>query len=315
MSPVTSVTLPTPPLYTPCPNARCWAGSRPRVYLRPGYIEQGPKHVRFGYHDGTTASGYFGVVHHPIASGWDWRWHLHARSFYDTERGHSATGVARTRADAEHAVWAIAGAEELDVLRNWQSLVTSVFAEMARTKRMARPPRCDAAGPSAIEFAWVRFWSGDGDSIYAHQILKKTARFVFVDSESFNQRTSHRAWCVEQGRSDSDDYILNGRKTWRLDRAKFEQNEGVLVGRAWWQPIYARPPERADYARVFDAELAALELSWPCEAHDVERAYRAIVKRAHPDAGGTADWFMRVRRAYAILRGALKPRRAEPVPA
>jgi curved DNA-binding protein CbpA len=46
-----------------------------------------------------------------------------------------------------------------------------------------------------------------------------------------------------------------------------------------------------------------LELSWPCSAADVRRAYRRLALERHPDRGGTDAAFHALTRARdAVLR-------------
>lgn len=49
--------------------------------------------------------------------------------------------------------------------------------------------------------------------------------------------------------------------------------------------------------------LAVLGLRGPADAAAVKRAYRRLARRLHPDAGGDAEEFHRVRRAYEIIGG------------
>ena len=44
--------------------------------------------------------------------------------------------------------------------------------------------------------------------------------------------------------------------------------------------------------------LRALELSSGCTVDDVEDAFARLVRRCHPDRGGSVDEFVRIRRAY-----------------
>ena len=48
----------------------------------------------------------------------------------------------------------------------------------------------------------------------------------------------------------------------------------------------------------------------PSSKHELRRAYRAAVKAAHPDGGGTADAFRAVSEAFERLARGLDPEAA-----
>lgn len=48
-------------------------------------------------------------------------------------------------------------------------------------------------------------------------------------------------------------------------------------------------------------------LCWPADPHQLKRAYRSALQRAHPDKGGTAEQFMQVKAAYAYIAALSKP--------
>ena len=49
-----------------------------------------------------------------------------------------------------------------------------------------------------------------------------------------------------------------------------------------------------------------LVLSWPCSPEELETAYRAAVRRTHPDTGGNADEFKAAQTAYETLKCAME---------
>jgi hypothetical protein len=230
---------------------------------------------------------------------WPWFWVVGSPQDEDV-----TTGSALTETDAwtaiAHAARA-AGAVHLSVHHGWAQRKASQFA---RARRIARPPRRDrhpAVAP--LEFAWT-MWVSDSDHGWhscPHRIVTRTPRFVFVDQEPYARQKAQRAWRIEHGVSDQEDYVQQGRPTYRLPRAEFEENQGVYVGPAP-EIFYARPPQRSRIREHFAEELAALGLEWPCTGRALEAAYRRLVKHAHPDHGGTAAQFYRVRAAYGILR-------------
>lgn len=54
------------------------------------------------------------------------------------------------------------------------------------------------------------------------------------------------------------------------------------------------------------ATLNVLGLSWPVTEEEVKKAYRAKVKGAHPDHGGTSEAFAKVQNAYKDAMGIFK---------
>lgn len=49
--------------------------------------------------------------------------------------------------------------------------------------------------------------------------------------------------------------------------------------------------------------LQVLGIPGPAGPDEVKRAYRELARRLHPDAGGDADHFRRIQRAYEVVRG------------
>jgi len=63
----------------------------------------------------------------------------------------------------------------------------------------------------------------------------------------------------------------------------------------------------ADGTEALHAAYAEiLDVAWPCTAEELDAAYRQAVKQAHPDAGGTNEQFVRVQRAYELLKSAME---------
>jgi hypothetical protein len=100
-------------------------------------------------------------------------------------------------------------------------------------------------------------------------------------------------------------------RTLRLDRRTLESG-----GQVWhrelrhWFTLDPEPPPHAWLYRGappdLKAPLAALGLAWPTTRDDVKRAYRKTARKAHPDAGGSREDFVRVNDAYRALLGALR---------
>ena len=57
-------------------------------------------------------------------------------------------------------------------------------------------------------------------------------------------------------------------------------------------------------------DAAALGLSWPCTEEEVRASFRRKVREVHPDTGGTAEGFVRLKASHDRLLEGLKGRRA-----
>jgi hypothetical protein len=84
-------------------------------------------------------------------------------------------------------------------------------------------------------------------------------------------------------------------------------SEGYYAGAAWWGDDPAWQHGASSRARSSGRGepgprgwLAVLELSWPCSAADVRRAYRRLALQRHPDHGGTNEAFTRLTEAYEL---------------
>jgi hypothetical protein len=77
-----------------------------------------------------------------------------------------------------------------------------------------------------------------------------------------------------------------GRRRGREEEKRREEEE-------WWRRLYA---DRA--ARARREGLDVLGLAWPATADEIRSAYREKAKALHPDAGGNAEEFVALQRAY-----------------
>jgi hypothetical protein len=101
-------------------------------------------------------------------------------------------------------------------------------------------------------------------------------------------------------------WLDDERPTFRLDRRTLEQEGYAFI------PVTAYVADTEDpvffarpyYQRVGQGKgesfgcLEMLNLSWPCTVSEVKAAYRRLVKRIHPDAGGSHDEFLALQVAY-----------------
>lgn len=98
---------------------------------------------------------------------------------------------------------------------------------------------------------------------------------------------SHSALCDDAG----------SLRTYYLDLAHLEAATGDSVARLlgqFWQRFHARDETAEAYMALGLADTASWE--------EVKSAYRQHAQQAHPDKGGSAEAFARVREAYQTLK-------------
>jgi DnaJ-domain-containing protein 1 len=65
-----------------------------------------------------------------------------------------------------------------------------------------------------------------------------------------------------------------------------------------------QPPPRGPHTDMTRAEaLAVLGLAEGASEEEIKAAHRRLIRRTHPDAGGTADLAARINRAKDVLVG------------
>jgi len=139
-----------------------------------------------------------------------------------------------------------------------------------------------------------------------HRVLRESARFFWVNSESLE----YEGWGMAH-----PEHLA----THRLERSELERGERSWsrVTHAWW--VLAVPPgaiEEAHGRWFVEAQGAArpqrpsaapcltrLGLTPPCTRADVTTAYHRLARTRHPDVGGSHDAFVALRASYeAALR-------------
>jgi hypothetical protein len=176
-------------------------------------------------------------------------------------------------------------------------------------KRMNRKPS-GKSQTAAIEFVWdVDYYYPEdarpsGWQYTPYRVIKKTAKRVYVEWEHFDEKRWQR-----QAESSSQanwwDYDV---RTFVLDRRQLERDEG-LYSRTRRRNFYStraaaeRVIARHDVTAVRPPWAEILGIDVPCSREAIKRAYRRLVKTAHPDAGGDADAFRRIDDAYRAAIG------------
>jgi hypothetical protein len=186
-----------------------------------------------------------------------------------------ASGYAATRENAEAAAMAaVPGAVNNG---NFQARGRHrTLAAERRTERLAsKPPKTADTAP--IEYLYSS-WLSDYDNEYRwtqHRIIKRTAKKVFVEDESFGTRV--------------------------LDREKLEREGYAFGGRIGHTMYYTEKAMQEREAQRYSYRppcVGALGLSWPCTLDDIKRAWRGLARKLHPDHGGDAAAFRDMRSHY-----------------
>ncbi|MEO5725659.1 MAG: DnaJ domain-containing protein [Byssovorax sp.] len=85
---------------------------------------------------------------------------------------------------------------------------------------------------------------------------------------------------------------------------------GYDAGSEWWGEEPRRRPASREPEPSRRSWLQVLELSWPCSAADVRKAYRRLALQRHPDRGGTNAAFNTLTKARDAALREVEPARA-----
>ena len=194
-------------------------------------------------------------------SGWFW---VLCRSWEGDDV--AADGLVTSPTEARQAAVAAAGTP---VFEDYSYVAAEIRRKRAVAERLARgSSRTDA---QTLEFAWA---SGLGWGPHQHLIVKRTKRLVFVDRARWT------------GQPSADPF---GRRCLTVDRVRFERGESVMV--APWVWVSANRKDSKNEQGAVPC-LEVLGLAPGCTSAEVERAFRRLARKAHPDAGGSAEAFV-----------------------
>ncbi len=127
-----------------------------------------------------------------------------------------------------------------------------------------------------------------------HRVVRKTIKHVLVEQRAYFPDDLTGGWPDHE------------QPTFRLDRRTLEQEGYAFVPVTAYaadmeEPVFFTRPY---HLRVGQREegapgcLEALGLAWPCPMAEVKSAYRRLVKRSHPDGGGSHAEFLALQAAY-----------------
>jgi hypothetical protein len=148
--------------------------------------------------------------------------------------------------------------------------------------------------PVSLEFLYrdIRDTEGGNWRSFPHRVVSKTQNYVYVEQHPFSPGDLTGSW------------LDRSRPTYRLDRQMLENQGYAFIPVTAYladteQPIFLSTPHHTIwYGRQIPRCLKVLNLSWPCTIADVRKAYRGLVKQAHPDGGGSHEKFLELQEAY-----------------
>lgn len=160
---------------------------------------------------------------------------------------------------------------------------------LAVEARMQKPAKGQkTATREYLYYFWRSEWSGEWQT-EAYRIVKQTARRIYVDREP--RRTTS-----PEPKSEQWEWLDHDIRTAVVDRAILER-EGSVWCRGVGHRLHRSPEVPRAYIHTPPC-LVSLGLSWPCTEAEVKRAFRVRSREAHPDAGGEAERFIALQRAY-----------------
>jgi hypothetical protein len=205
---------------------------------------------------------------------------------------HVADGYERTKAKAVDRALEAAGMHGEWVAAKY---ARQYHRRLSRERRARGRAQGDGstATPAILEFLY-RYVQDASTGRYLsipHRVVRKTERYVYVERQAYDPGQLTGSW------------LDHGGPTFRLSRTMLEQEGYALT------PVMADVDDPLFFATSYQDHVAEhpyrllacfrlLNLSFPCTASEVKAAYRELVKRFHPDQGGSHDEFLVLREAY-----------------
>jgi hypothetical protein len=233
------------------------------------------------------------ATHYAVCSAGHERWFWMAWTDYNALCAGDmiATGYAATRAAAVTAAVTAAGPEDGAgpagfAAQQLPRINAKIRLEAGSTRTDTQPLHLVYNGHwQTSDYDGRRYWYAE-----AHRVVKITRTRYYVDRE-----------CYFNGKGEPRQPNPNRPvETFTLDREQLETTGSTTRGHGWYNEYFLSPdpPARAPISGEVPAYLAALGLDGTASKVDVRRAYRRLVKTAHPDAGGDESRFIEIQRAY-----------------
>ena len=202
-----------------------------------------------------------------------------------------ATGYAASAEECEAAALAIEPTAA-NVPAGWAS---RHHRKSCVQRRMGKPAS-DSTQAVRQEYLYTDhdkgdWWDGTGDWLYSrpHRVVKVTKHSVFVDKDRWRPDGTWREYDVE---------------TYRLDRHKLD-GTGEVWSRQARERFYTKPiEERRQQHRP--KYLVDLDLPAGATKRQIKAQFRRLARVHHPDCGGNAEDFKRIRAAYEQATSALR---------
>jgi hypothetical protein len=208
---------------------------------------------------------------------------------------HVADGCEKTKAEAVERALEVAGSRA-----EW---VAAKYATAYRQSRLVSRGAADnehatapSGAPDTQEFLYqdvrdeaTRHWRS-----VPHRVVRKTRKHIVVERRAYVPDDLTGSWLDHE------------QPTFRLDRRMLEQEGYAFVpvtadAADMEEPVFFTRPYHVRVGRREPGSprcLDTLGLAWPCTAAEVKSAYRKLVKRSHPDGGGSHAKFLALQAAY-----------------
>jgi hypothetical protein len=221
-----------------------------------------------------------------------WYWVVY-RSWEDVfdQADPAATGYAASPDECEAAALTVAPTAIL-----YQTNYAAGHHRKSCIQRRMQKPASDSKQAVQQEYLYTDhdkgdWWDGLGDWLYSrpHRVIKVTKRSVFVEKERWRPEGTWREYDVE---------------SYRLDRHELEAT-GEVWSRQARERFYTKPiEERRQLPRP--QYLADLDLPQGATKAQIDSQFRRLARVHHPDCGGNAEDFKRIRAAYEQATNSVK---------